>query len=419
MVLADLPEAAGVGDGRHAFVDHHGGAIRQRAIGHVAVASDPADVGGTPEQVVFLQIEHPLRGLHRAEQIAAGAVLDAFRLAGGAGGVEQEQRVFGIDEHRIAGRWHVGRQFVPPQIAAGGHRDAVRRALGDDHLLDQRAAQGQRFVDGLLQLDEIAAALVAVGGDHHAGTGVLDAVAQCRGREAAKHHRVGQAQTGAGLHRDHRFDRMRQVQHHAVALDQAETLQRIGELADLGVQFAIRVIAGVTFFAFVADGDLVATARQVTVQTVDRRVERAVVEPAVVRRVRFVEHGLERRFPAQLLGRELAPETLEISSRRSAQLAQLLGIDAGLGDERRRRREHAALGQARTGNCHRSLMVILVVMAPSRGRLVLGECASLGTAAWVGAALKQTSRPVLQARAACRFRCRPRVSQWLDAPVAP
>jgi len=58
------------------------------------MAGNPADIGGAPENVVIVQVEHPQIGNDGIEQITGAGVLDAFRFAGGAGGVEQKQRVF-------------------------------------------------------------------------------------------------------------------------------------------------------------------------------------------------------------------------------------------------------------------------------------------------------------------------------------
>jgi hypothetical protein len=102
VVLDHLPEAAGVGEGGHAFEHDLGAAAGERAVGDVGVAGDPADVGGTPEHIVGLQVEGPLHGQDGVQQIAAGGVLHALRLAGGTGGVEQEQRMLGIDPFRFA-----------------------------------------------------------------------------------------------------------------------------------------------------------------------------------------------------------------------------------------------------------------------------------------------------------------------------
>ena len=52
MVLDHLPEAAGIGIGGDALEDEFGRAERQRAVGDIGVAGDPADIGGAPEDVV-------------------------------------------------------------------------------------------------------------------------------------------------------------------------------------------------------------------------------------------------------------------------------------------------------------------------------------------------------------------------------
>ena len=68
--------------------------------------------------------------------------------------------------------------------------------------------------------------ILPVGGDDRDGAGVDDALLQALGGEAAEHHRVGRADARAGLHRDHRLDRHRHVDEDAVALLDAERLQR-------------------------------------------------------------------------------------------------------------------------------------------------------------------------------------------------
>jgi len=57
------------------------------------------------------------------------------------------------------------------------------------HLLDGRAL-GERDVGRLLERYDVAAAPRAVARDQDLGLGVLDAVAQRIGGEAAEHHRV-------------------------------------------------------------------------------------------------------------------------------------------------------------------------------------------------------------------------------------
>ncbi len=103
----DLPPAALVRGVRGALVDHLGRAVGQRAVDDVAVPGDPADVGGAPEHVgLRLEVEDVEVGERGLGEVAAGGVEDALRLPGGARGVEDEQRVLGLDRDRLV---HVGR----------------------------------------------------------------------------------------------------------------------------------------------------------------------------------------------------------------------------------------------------------------------------------------------------------------------
>ena len=60
--LDDAPEAVGLGEVGRAFVHQAGRAVLQRAVDDVAVAGDPADIGGAPVDVFVLEIEDPLGG---------------------------------------------------------------------------------------------------------------------------------------------------------------------------------------------------------------------------------------------------------------------------------------------------------------------------------------------------------------------
>ena len=62
VLVAHLPEARGIRVVRYALEQQGNGAVGQRAVDDIAVAGDPADIGGTPENVVVFQIECPLSG---------------------------------------------------------------------------------------------------------------------------------------------------------------------------------------------------------------------------------------------------------------------------------------------------------------------------------------------------------------------
>ena len=118
VAVDDAPEAVGLGKVGRAFVHQAGGAVLQRAVDDVAVAGDPADVGGAPVGVFFLEIEDPFGGEVGADGIAAGGVHNALRLAGGAGGVEDVERMLGVERLGRAVVGSLRHQLVPPVVAA-------------------------------------------------------------------------------------------------------------------------------------------------------------------------------------------------------------------------------------------------------------------------------------------------------------
>ncbi len=82
---------------RGAFVHGLGGAVDERRVGDVGVSGDPADIGRAPVHVrLGVQVEDGLVGEGGLGEAAAGGVQDALGLPGGAGGVENEQRVLGV-----------------------------------------------------------------------------------------------------------------------------------------------------------------------------------------------------------------------------------------------------------------------------------------------------------------------------------
>ena len=117
----DPPEAAFVGPVRSAFVHQDGGAGGKRAVDDVAVAGDPAAIGGTPEHIFGAMVEDPLEGFFGEQIVAGGGVLDAFGFAGRAAGVKDEQRRFAVERLGGAIGGGVFHQIVPPVIAAGLH----------------------------------------------------------------------------------------------------------------------------------------------------------------------------------------------------------------------------------------------------------------------------------------------------------
>ena len=110
-----------------ALVEHLGGAVGERAVDDVAVAGDPADVGGAPVDVgLGVQVEDVLVGERDLREVAAGGVQDALRLAGRAAGVEDEQRVLGRE--RLGARARRRRPRSRRATTGRGRRSTRRRS---------------------------------------------------------------------------------------------------------------------------------------------------------------------------------------------------------------------------------------------------------------------------------------------------
>ncbi len=85
--LDDAPEAVRFRPVRRAFIHEGGGAGGERAVDDIAVAGDPADIGGAPINVLLAQVENVFRRAVDADEIAAGGVQNPFRFPGRAAGV--------------------------------------------------------------------------------------------------------------------------------------------------------------------------------------------------------------------------------------------------------------------------------------------------------------------------------------------
>ena len=295
---------------RRSLIEQLRGAIRQRAVDHVAVPGDPADICGAPEDVgLRVQVEHVLVGERHLREVAARRVQDALRLTRRARGVEDEQRVLGLE-----GLSHVLRLgrldgVVPPQVPAVHPLDVVVATLDDQHARHGARTVGECGIHGGFQGEDLALAPAAVGGDDQLGFGVVDAAAQALGAEAAEHHRVHRAEPGDGEHGDDRLRHNRHVDRDPVALADAERRDRIGGALDLGGQLRVGEADGVAVLALPVDGDPVADAGlHVPVEAVVGDVELAVGEPLREGCVAPVEHLGEGLVPVHVLPGAVGPE---------------------------------------------------------------------------------------------------------------
>jgi hypothetical protein len=96
VLLHNRPESVAVGVVGRAFVHDAGRPVRQRSVHQITVPRHPADIGGTPEHILVLEVEHPLGGQRHARHVAACGVHNAFGFARRARGIQQVQQVFTV-----------------------------------------------------------------------------------------------------------------------------------------------------------------------------------------------------------------------------------------------------------------------------------------------------------------------------------
>ena len=214
---------------------------------------------------------------------------------------------------RLVGVGGLVERLVPPDVAVVP-LGVLPGPLDDEHVLDRRLALGQGRVDGRLERRGRPTPVAAVGGDDELALRVVDPRVERLGREPAEDHGVRRPDPGAGQHRHGGLGDHRQVDRDAVALADAEVLQRVRRLLHLLVQLGIRDVAGVAVgLADEVDGHLVAVAGlDVAVDAVVGDVELAVGEPVGERRLAPVQDLGELLAPAQPAARLVGPERLVV-----------------------------------------------------------------------------------------------------------
>ena len=238
VLFDDAPEAILVRCVRRAFIHDGGGAVGERAVDHIGVTGDPADIGRAPIDVGVLQIEDPLGRRIDAGEIAAGGVLDALGLARRARGVEEVEHVLRVHFFRRTVGIRPLDELVPPHVTAGLHVDGLAGALEHHHRLDVGAIL-ERFVHVLLEGHDTATPPAAVPREEHGGLGVVDPLANGIGREAAEDHAVGSPDARAREHGDGRLRHHGHVDGHAIAALHSRPLERAREAVDLAVEIPV------------------------------------------------------------------------------------------------------------------------------------------------------------------------------------
>src|SRR6266545_5599483 len=180
---------AGVVD--RAFEGDRGAAGEEWCVHDVAVAHDPADVGGGPPDVVRAQAEADPAHRVDVHAVAAVDVDGELRARGRAGRREDEGGLVRLDRHRLAARAMGERdEVLPPQVAPRLERRRVVSAPEHDDVLDRAAGERERAVHDLLEPELLPLAPGDVGGEDRARAARLDPIRERLRAEAGAHDAV-------------------------------------------------------------------------------------------------------------------------------------------------------------------------------------------------------------------------------------
>ena len=300
VAIDHLPEPVGLGLVGRTFVKEDRRAIRKQTVNNITVAGDPADVSGAEITVGLLEIENIVAAQLGTKQVARTRVKDALRFASGAGCVENEKRVLGVEGFRLM---LVGRaipSFLPPDIATLNHANRCAGPLDNDDCLNGRRIV-ERLVHVGLELDDLAAPPAAVGGNNELGLAVVKPVLDSFGTKATEDHRVNRTDAGAGQHRNDRLGDHRQVERHAIAGTHTHVFKNMRETAYVEMQLFVSNRADIARLAFEDQCSLVlARGAKMAVETVLRDVQFATGEPLRMRGVPL-EDFFERLAPYEQL----------------------------------------------------------------------------------------------------------------------
>ena len=154
-------------------------------------------------------------------------------------------------------------------VAAVNHLYRRAGAPVDDNVPDGRAG-GHGFIDRLLELDLVAAAVAGVLCEDGDAGGVVDAVGDGIGRKPAEDDRVDGADSRAGEQGNRQLRRHAHVDRYAVALLNAEGLEGICEPLDLGMELSVGEAANLARLALPDKrGFPGARAEDVAIQTIE------------------------------------------------------------------------------------------------------------------------------------------------------
>ena len=194
------------------------------------MADDPADIGGGPENIARINVVDRLHGPFQRNHVAAGRAHHAFRLAGGAGGIEDIGGVHRIDGNAVR-RGGAGLKRLPFHITLA-ERSGGLFALADHAELGFVGREFDRAVDQGLVVDHAPRFDPAACGDDRLWRRIVDPDRKLRGREAAEDHRMHRTNARACEHGDQRVGDHWHIDDHTVALAHAPRRQRARQPRD-------------------------------------------------------------------------------------------------------------------------------------------------------------------------------------------
>ena len=203
--FANFPKARRVRIRRNSFVHHHGRPLKERTVGQVTVARNPADIGRTPEHIPGLGSKNLRKRIGRVHHVPSGAVQHAFGFAGGTRRIKNKQGILGIHPTRFG----PGQGGLPQVFPAQPFRGSVRGSalLGRQSALDQNGGhrvllplvkQGQRLNDHGTTRQSLGPTTDLFRANHPSRAGIGDTIRQTAGRKAPKNNGMHRPQAGAG-----------------------------------------------------------------------------------------------------------------------------------------------------------------------------------------------------------------------------
>ena len=225
MTRSKLPQARGIWKIRRTVVQAASGAKQQRTK-HQPRSHHPTHVGEPADAVARMHIRaerHVLCNLYRETTMRVHGTLWT---AGGAAGIDDQQRIFRSSGFKQSVVGLCGKQRTPQMIAARLHRNHIAGMLHNNHMLHSGQI-GKRLIRHGLQRHNLATPPRTVCSKERACAGIFQPRADCtraKPREQRHDHRSNFCNR---QQRNHNLGRHRQMNCNCIPLAQPQPAQRI------------------------------------------------------------------------------------------------------------------------------------------------------------------------------------------------